>query len=135
MTINYDVLGKRIKEYRRIKGYSQAKLAELSKVSVSYIAKVEVGIRKLNLESAVNICEAFDITLNQLLVGNTNPTNDDYLEDYTFILSNCNRYEKRIIIDILYATKNTLVNNREYLKTVYADSIHDEFIKNFDNEK
>ncbi len=134
MTINYLVLGKRIKEYRRMNGYSQAKLAELSKVSVSYIAKVEVGIRKLNLESAVNICEAFGITINQLLVGNTTLTSTDYLEDYAFLLSNCNRYEKRIIIDISYATKNILQNNREYLKNVYADEIATEFMKSFDNE-
>ncbi len=134
MTINYNVLGKRIKEYRRMKGYSQARLAELSKVSVSYIAKVEVGIRKLNLEAAVNICEAFGITMNQLLVGNAPSTSNDYLEDYTFLLSNCNRYEKRIIIDISYATKNILQNNRDYLKTVHADEISAEFIKSFDNE-
>ena len=35
MTINYLVLGKRIKEYRRMKGYSQAKLAELSNTKIS----------------------------------------------------------------------------------------------------
>jgi len=134
MTINYNVLGKRIKEYRRMKGYSQARLAELSKVSVSYIAKAEVGIRKLNLETAVNICEAFGITMNQLLVGNEPTTSNDYLEDYTFLLSNCNLYEKRIIIDISYATKNILQNNRDYLKTVHADEIAAEFIKSFDNE-
>ena len=46
MSIDYKLLGERIKQQRRIKGTTQENFAEYLNVSVGYISQIERGITK-----------------------------------------------------------------------------------------
>lgn len=59
--------GKRIKELRLIKGYSQEKLAEISDLDRTYIPGIEAGKRNVSLVVVEKIAKAFDITISELL--------------------------------------------------------------------
>lgn len=50
MNIDYTMIGARIKEARRKKGFTQEKLAEVLDVSVGYVSQVERGITKISLD-------------------------------------------------------------------------------------
>ncbi len=51
MAVNYDRIGKRIQQLRKLKKLSQADLAEFTGMSVSYISHIETGIKHASLES------------------------------------------------------------------------------------
>ena len=54
MAVNYERVGKRIQELRKLKKMSQADLAEQTGMSVSYISHIETGIKHASLESVVS---------------------------------------------------------------------------------
>ena len=55
MSIDYKLLGERIKQQRKIKGATQEKFAEHLNVSVGYVSQIERGISKVSLERLVDI--------------------------------------------------------------------------------
>lgn len=57
----------RIKKLREIKGWSQAELAEKSKLTPSAISQYESGGREPGLKSLINISNAFGLTIDGLI--------------------------------------------------------------------
>lgn len=78
MAINYERIGKRIQQLRKMKKMSQADLAEFAGVSVSYISHIETGMKKASLESVVHIANALGTTVDQLLNGNQTGNQHEY---------------------------------------------------------
>ena len=64
-----NALGKRIRELRKDRGWSQEKMAEISGMHWTYIGQVERGERNLTLESIECIAKAFRIKIAQLFRG------------------------------------------------------------------
>lgn len=50
MNIDYHLIGSRIKEKRKLQGYTQERLAERLDVTVGYISQIERGITKISLD-------------------------------------------------------------------------------------
>lgn len=111
--LNYKLIGKRIKEIREINNLTQDELAERADLSKVFIAYIEIGKRKPSLESIVKISQALDTSIDNILMGNTVPTDKDYQLDLSLLLVDCTNYEKRVIIDILKSLKTSFINNRE----------------------
>ncbi len=59
-------VGKRIQEYRKKKGLSQDKLAEMVDVSPNYLSSLEGGIYNVSLELLIKIMNCLDCTANDL---------------------------------------------------------------------
>ena len=55
MTLDYSVIGNRIKDKRKEKGYTQEDLAKKLKITVAYISRVERGTTKVNLTRLVEL--------------------------------------------------------------------------------
>lgn len=62
----YKKLGKRIKEIREEKGYTQELLAEKCSLSLDYIGKIEVNINKPGLKSLLKISNALGVSMKEL---------------------------------------------------------------------
>lgn len=58
--------GKRIKELRAEKGWTQEDLAEVTKFHRTYIGMVERGERNISIKNAEVFALAFEITLSKL---------------------------------------------------------------------
>lgn len=69
-------VGKHIKHYRTLKGYSVNKLANLSGISQSYLRDIELGNKNPTVEILSYICSALDISLADFF-------NDYYNQDST----------------------------------------------------
>lgn len=108
MMLNYKLLGKRIKETRKLRKISQAKLAELTDLSVSYISHLENAKKKPSLQSFVSIALVMGITADTLLIGNQNNTPAEYQSEILILMQDCNSYEKKIIFDMVTALKKSL---------------------------
>ncbi|MBQ7008393.1 MAG: helix-turn-helix transcriptional regulator [Ruminococcus sp.] len=71
-TIDYSLIGKKIKNKRVKLGLTQEKLAEKCDISVSYVAHIERGTKSLSLETAVKISNVLDVSLDYLLINEIN---------------------------------------------------------------
>lgn len=120
--LNYALVGKRIKEIRQLKGLSQARLAELDDLSVSYISYIENGRKKASLRSLVNIAKAMCTTLDALLNGNQSNSKGDYHDEITILFEGCSNYEKRILYEQILSLKTSLRNNYHLFAPVYSSS-------------
>ena len=69
ISVNHRQIGYRIKEVREQNHISQAQLAEMTDLSVSYISHIENAKRKASLESIIRIVNALGITIDELLAG------------------------------------------------------------------
>tara|TARA_R110002033_G_scaffold150486_1_gene187308 strand:+ start:232 stop:438 length:207 start_codon:yes stop_codon:yes gene_type:complete len=58
--------GKRVKQLRLSKGYSQEKLAEISDLDRTYVPGIEAGRRNVSLEIINKLPKAFEIEMHQL---------------------------------------------------------------------
>ena len=59
-------LGRRIRELREERGWSQERLAEHAEMDRSYIAGLEVGVRNPSLKALVRLANAFNVLLREL---------------------------------------------------------------------
>ncbi|WP_059041413.1 helix-turn-helix domain-containing protein [Paenibacillus rubinfantis] len=61
-----EIVGKRIREYRKQKDWTQEQLAEAASLHYSYIGGVERGDRNISLETLEKIATALDIPAGEL---------------------------------------------------------------------
>ena len=61
------VLGERIRFYRKAKNITQVELAEKLGVASRYISNIEQGYRKPLLDTLINICNYFEVELTDVL--------------------------------------------------------------------
>ena len=61
------ILGENLKKYRIIKGFTQAKLAEVLDISPNFISDIETGKRWLSSDTLVNISQALGVEVFELL--------------------------------------------------------------------
>ena len=59
-------LGRRIKELRQTRGWSQERLAEHAGLDRSYIAGIEVGARNPSLKALDKLATALSVSLSEL---------------------------------------------------------------------
>jgi transcriptional regulator with XRE-family HTH domain len=79
------ILGVNLKQYRIIKGFSQAKLAEILDISPNFISDIETGKRWLSSDTLVNLAEALNVEVYEFLKPR-HPTSDDnavFIQTYT----------------------------------------------------
>lgn len=112
MKVNYELIGKRIKEHRQRRNLTQEMLAELIEMSPGYMSLIETGRKKASLETLLSICRVLSITLNELLTGNQIPLDTDYNLEIAELMSGCNEYERRIVYEIMKTVREVLRNNR-----------------------
>ena len=63
--------GKRVKELRESRGYTQIQFSEKMNISRGYYSKVELGIKAPSIDVLIDIAEFFGVTLDYLVLGKT----------------------------------------------------------------
>ena len=100
MSLDYSVIGERLKEARMKKNLTQEKLAEEIDVSVAFLSRVECGSTKISLPRLIEICEKLEITNGSILDG-TSKTSNNYLnKEFSDLLKNCPSEKMKMIYDI-----------------------------------
>lgn len=82
MVLDYITLGKRIKFYRKQKHITQEQMAEQLDLSLSFISQIERGVRKMSLDTFIDICDFIDCSVSDLIEQSTIPNEDNSLEFY-----------------------------------------------------
>ncbi|MCI8892469.1 MAG: helix-turn-helix transcriptional regulator [Eubacterium sp.] len=72
--LDYGRMGKRIRQVRKAKGWSQDELAKKCGISMSFLGHIERGTRIMSLETFVSICSVLDAGADELLWGVAHPS-------------------------------------------------------------
>lgn len=100
MSLDYSIIGERLKEARMKKNLTQEKLAEEIDVSVAFLSRVECGSTKISLPRLIEICEKLDITNGSILDG-TSKTSNTYLnKEFSDLIKNCPPEKLKMLYDI-----------------------------------
>ena len=108
MTINYSLIGNRIKTARKAKGLSQSELSELIDKSVGYMSYIETGSKKPSLETLIQIANALDVTIDELLSDNLAAASPVSNTQINQLLSDCSAFEKRVILLSIKSIKEAI---------------------------
>ena len=114
MSLNFEILGKQIKRKRRERGISQAYLAEKAEIEPSYVSIIENGKKRIGLDNLIAVACALDTTLDELLTGNQGSDTIGLDREVEKILSDCTLFERRILIDVLCAVKQSIRMNMDF---------------------
>lgn len=116
MSVNFKLIGKRVKEVRTEKGVSQSELAIRCKTSAQYLSQIENGKKQASLQILVAIAEELGVSLNELLNGNQVNNPSEYRGDILRVFADCTAYEKRVLFEMLRSTKAILRDNKQLLE-------------------
>lgn len=108
MELDYRAIGVRIRRYRKERGLTQQTLAEFSKQEPSNISHIERGATKLGLPTIVNIANALDVSVDDLLCDSLQESKAAFDRDVSVLLSDCTHRELKIITGTLRALKEVL---------------------------
>ena len=108
MGLDYQAIGTRIRRLRKGKGITQQTLAELSDQEPSNISHIERGATKLSLPTLVNIANALEVTVDELLCDSLPAADAVYHREAARILSDCTHSELKIITETMRALRESL---------------------------
>lgn len=100
---NYNV-GKRIKELRTLKGFSQEQLALLSDITPTYLGLIERNLKNPTIKVIEQICDSLNISLVDFFSDQVfeNEKNLDALSiQIVSQISSCNNEEKELILELI----------------------------------
>jgi transcriptional regulator with XRE-family HTH domain len=101
MQVDYRLIGTRIKERRRAKGYTQENLAEKLEVSVGYISQVERGITRISLDLLAAVSAVLECDVAELVTGAA-MNGEIYMRDEIGTLySQLNHREKQLTLEFM----------------------------------
>ena len=109
--IDYALIGKRVKETRMSMKVSQATLAEMTGLSVTYISHIETAHKKASLTSLISIANATGISVDELLYGNQENYKSDYYLDVECLVGARGSAEKRFLFLLIDAVIKILKDN------------------------
>ena len=100
MSPDYKIIGQRIKQARKNKGYSQIDLAEKLEISDVYISRIERGQAKVNLKRLTEICELLEISLTETITGTVQGSKQYLEKELAEIIGKCSPKKQMLIYEI-----------------------------------
>ena len=104
----YQSVGARIREERNRKGWSQSKLSEISSISLPHISDIELGKKRMKLETFLKIAEALQVSTDTLLRLDIPEVKEQYDSELSGILSDCTSKEIESIFRIIKEFKSSM---------------------------
>lgn len=106
--MDYYDIGQRIKACRKARKLSQEQLAEKVWISTTHMSHIENGSTKLSLPVLVDLAAALDVSVNELLSGQSSQGRSAGVEQIKEILEDCSEKQLKIIAEIIKTTKAAL---------------------------
>ena len=113
MSLDYRIIGSKIKEMRKRRKLTQEQLAELIEKTQHHISYIENGERQLSLDTFVEIAKALNATTYELLPATALSEKEQNMA-FAIILDSCTAYEKQIVFDVVKVLKQSLQSNQAY---------------------
>jgi transcriptional regulator with XRE-family HTH domain len=100
--MDYNLLGKRIRQERHKLNLTQEKIAESIDISDSYIGQIERGERSVTLDTLVRLANKLGVTIDYLLQDSIGTVSDaQSINQMVQILQNRSPKEKQMALDVI----------------------------------
>lgn len=106
MSVDYKLIGQRVKEKRKQKGYTQENLAEALGVTVGYVSQIERGVTKINLDTLSSISVFCECDISYFLTGTTVAQSSFLQEETAKIISDLDSSKRRLLYSIAKAIRD-----------------------------
>ena len=97
-TVNYEAIGKRIRESRARQDITQQTLAQKAGITVQFLSNVENANAKASLSTMVKIANALETGIDALLCDNLFECRPIFEGQLANLVANCSDYELRLIL-------------------------------------
>ncbi len=101
MGVDYVAIGERIREFRVRAHLTQAALAERSGVEPSNLSHIERAATKVSLPTLVNIANALEVTLDELVYGSLVKSTPVSVKAMEEVLAGCTPHEQMVLAEFL----------------------------------
>lgn len=99
-SIDYKLIGERVRKIRLDKGISQVEMAKNFGISSVFISRIEKGMGKVNLTRLTQFSDYFGVPLSYFLTGSIE-NNENYLsKEFQDVLKKCSPERQRDILQI-----------------------------------
>lgn len=99
--IDYVSIGKQIKKSRVNRGMTQEVLAEKVNISIPHISRIENGSSSPSLQTLVDICNALDITIDNLMQDSLPAAKKRVVGRLEALLAGCTSAEMNMIMNVV----------------------------------
>lgn len=100
-SINFEEIGKKLRELRISKGLTQEYIANMANVNTSHISNIENNRVKISLSTLIHVCNALNTTIDYVL-------SEEYLDSLSVLdqnilkeLEKCDKHTKEQILKII----------------------------------
>lgn len=101
MSVDFKLIGSRIKAVRKAAGKTQEVLAEQLDVTVGYVSQIERGVTKISLETLAQICSILNADIVYLVAGSTTLQSGYLQKEIAEKFSMLRERDKRLILEIV----------------------------------
>lgn len=106
MSIDYKIIGQRIKSKRIERNMTQEELSEKLGVSVGYISQLERGITRINLDTLSNISLELNCDITGFLTDVTITGKNFLNTDIMVVFESMNDIQRKMLLEIAEIIKN-----------------------------
>ena len=99
-SIDFSFIGKRIREIRIEKHFTQEYLAEYTNVNVSHISNIENNKVKISLTLLIKICNALDVSVDYILQNEYNDTTSGIKKELLHVFDNMSTEKQNTLLQI-----------------------------------
>lgn len=105
-SLNYQLIGKRLRAIRKKRGYTQEKLSEVANLSPQHLSGVERGRAPVSLSALVGLCRALDATLDEVLYDSVPAAaKPGLMKEVEAVFSDCSADEVYLMLETAKAVK------------------------------
>ena len=124
--LNLKEIGNRIKKYRKQKGFTQAQLAEIIDISTIHMSHLETGSVAMSLECMIKVCNALEVSPDDLLIGEFELNNNATIKQLAEITKNLSSDENKLLIDfaILIEKNKNNINKADRIQSLYLSAYY-----------
>lgn len=102
-SIDFERIGKKLKEVRISKNLTQEYIANMADVNVSHISNIENNRVKISLPTLVHVCNALDITVDYVLYDEYDQPSNVIETEILHEVHICNEEIQKQILKIIRA--------------------------------
>ena len=106
--LDFQLIGRRVRDFRMDRGLTQEKLAEAAELSVPYVSHIERGKKKASISTFIKLAAALGVTVDALLLGWQPVEVQSIDSDVKALLGDCSPRERQVILKIAAASKQIL---------------------------
>ena len=104
--LDLQLFGRRVRDYRKMQGLTQEKLAEAAELSVPYVSRIEKGAKRASVGTLMKLAAALDVTVDDLLGIHSKSKNST--ADVQQLFCDCSPCEHQTLLEITTAVKEIL---------------------------